>query len=89
MHGYAIMKEVSSLSHGRISLSTGTLYGAIKRLLDQNWIERVDDPIPNESSRVRKSFALTDNGHRVMKAEIKRLRTLVDAVQTQTSQETT
>lgn len=33
-HGYAIMKEVEQLSDQRIRLSTGTLYGAIKRLLE-------------------------------------------------------
>ncbi len=46
-HGYAILKEVETLSDGRVKLSTGTLYGAIERLLDQDWIRRVDDPIPN------------------------------------------
>jgi DNA-binding PadR family transcriptional regulator len=30
-HGYAIIKEVESMSDGRVKLSTGTLYGAIKR----------------------------------------------------------
>ena len=32
-HGYAILKEVESLSEGRVKMSTGTLYGAIERLL--------------------------------------------------------
>jgi DNA-binding PadR family transcriptional regulator len=32
-HGYAIMKEVETLSRGNVRLRTGTLYGAIKRLL--------------------------------------------------------
>ena len=34
-HGYAIMKDVQSLSEDRVILSTGTLYGALKRLLKQ------------------------------------------------------
>ena len=29
-HGYLIMKDVRSLSRGRVTLSTGTLYGALK-----------------------------------------------------------
>ncbi len=41
-HGYAIMKEVHEMSKGRITFSTGTLYGALKRLLDQGWITRND-----------------------------------------------
>lgn len=40
-HGYAMMKDVESLSEGRIRLSTGTLYGAIKRLLEKGWIKRL------------------------------------------------
>ena len=46
-HGYAIMKDVKMLSESRDLLSTGTLYGAIKRLLDQGWILRVDEPAEN------------------------------------------
>ena len=40
-HGYAILKDVERLSEGRLVLSTGTLYGALKRLLERDWIERV------------------------------------------------
>ena len=37
-HGYAILKDVEELSHGRVRLSTGTLYGALRRMLDDRWI---------------------------------------------------
>jgi len=37
-HGYAILKEVPLLSQQRVTLSTGTLYGALKRLLTAGWI---------------------------------------------------
>ena len=33
-HGYALLKDVEELSNGRVQLSTGTLYGAIHRLLE-------------------------------------------------------
>src|SRR5215217_5668706 len=32
-HGYAILKDVEQLTSGSVRLSTGTLYGIIKRLL--------------------------------------------------------
>ena len=76
-HGYAIMKDVQMLSDDRIVLSTGTLYGALKRLLEQGWIERVDDPEPNDTDRERKAYALTQAGRRVLKAEVERLQKLV------------
>ena len=86
-HGYAILKEVESLSEGRVLLSTGTLYGAIKRLLDDGWIRRVDDPLPNGTDRERKAYALTEQGRRVLNAEIERLRKLVNVAQMQANQE--
>jgi DNA-binding PadR family transcriptional regulator len=76
-HGYAIMKEVQMLSDDRIVLSTGTLYGALKRLLEQGWIERVDDPEPNDTDRERKAYALTQTGRRILKAEVERLQKLI------------
>ena len=42
-HGYAIMKDVQALSDSRVGLSTGTLYGALKRLLDGGRVRRVDE----------------------------------------------
>jgi DNA-binding PadR family transcriptional regulator len=80
-HGYAIMKDVQALSEERVKLSTGTLYGALKRLLDQGWVKRVDDPAPDDTNRERKAYALTDRGRRVLKAEVARLQKLVNVAQ--------
>ncbi len=80
-HGYSIIKDVEQLSQSNVSLSTGTLYGALKRLLDQGWIERVDDPEPDDSDRVRKHYALTQLGRRVLEAEVARLHSLVMVAQ--------
>lgn len=76
-HGYAILKDVEALSRGRIVFSTGTLYGALKRLLEQDWIERRDDDVADESGRPRKAYALTDLGRRILAAELNRLRDLL------------
>jgi DNA-binding PadR family transcriptional regulator len=78
-HGYSIMKDVQILSENRVVLSTGTLYGALKRLLENGWIERVENPDANEAGRPRKCYQLTDLGKRILDAEIARLRTLVSA----------
>jgi len=87
-HGYAILKGVENLSEGRVKLSTGTLYGAIKRLLDRGWIRRVNDPLPNSTERERKAYDLTELGRQVMNAEITRLKNLVSVAQIQTADET-
>ena len=82
-HGYAIMKEVTALSDGRVQLSTGTLYGAPKRLLDQGWIERFDETVIN--GRERKAYRLTDLGRCILDAETARLQNLVRAAWQQTA----
>lgn len=76
-HGYAIMKDVRALSRERVSLSTGTLYTALKRLLDQGWIRRVDEPEHNGDGRVRKSYMLTSLGAAILEAEVERLQGLL------------
>jgi len=84
-HGYAIMKDVQSLSEDHVVLSTGTLYGALKRLLKQGWITRVQETEDNGrdggSGRIRKAYTLTNLGRRVLEMEIARLQVLVDAAQ--------
>ena len=87
-HGYAILKEVEVLSEGRVKMSTGTLYGAIERLLDQDWIRRVDDPLPNDTNRERKAYTLTDIGHKVLNAEVTRLQKLVNVAQSRIAEGT-
>ena len=81
-HGYAIMKEVDELSSGRVRLSTGTLYGAINRLLEQGLIERVEAPGPDEA-RGKKLYRLNQHGLAVFDAEVSRMRRLVVAAQGQ------
>ena len=81
-HGYALMKEVQALSRNRIQLSTGTLYGALKRLLARGWIERVDEveELPDgtvDRGRPRKAYTLTRLGQHILDAEVTRLQALV------------
>jgi DNA-binding PadR family transcriptional regulator len=85
-HGYAILKEVESLSESRVKMSTGTLYGAIERLLEQDWIQRVDDPIPNDTNRERKAYKLTELGHKALNVEIERLGKLVSVARSRTAE---
>lgn len=78
-HGYSIMKDVRQLSDGRVVLSTGTLYSALKRLLDQGWIERTGDTEGNGDGRGRKAYRLTSLGQQILEAEVVRLQGLVNA----------
>lgn len=88
-HGYAIMKDVETLSEGRVVLSTGTLYGALKRLLEGGWIERVQEGEAHAekqaSKRERKAYALTDLGKRVLEAEVDRMEALTTTARLRTT----
>lgn len=77
-HGYAIMKDVEKLSGRRVQFSTGTLYGAIKRLLENGWICRFEEEEQTEGKRERKSYELTDLGRAVFQAEFARLKFLME-----------
>ena len=79
-HGYAILKEVQVLSDERIRLSTGTLYGALKRLLDLGWIVRTAEPGRPATGRPTHTYTLTDLGRRVLAAEAARLQALAALV---------
>jgi DNA-binding PadR family transcriptional regulator len=72
-HGYSIIKDVEQMSEGRVMLSTGTLYGALLRLLDRGWIERFEE---EEASRDRRAYRLTALGRRNLKQEFERMRHL-------------
>ena len=72
-HGYSILKDVERMSSGRVVMSTGTLYGALRRLLDDDWIERFEE---RESSRGRQAYRLTAQGRRNLQAEVDRLKQL-------------
>ena len=70
-HGYAILKDVERMSNGRVVLSTGTLYGALRRLLDDDWIVRFEE---EDSSRGRQAYRLTPQGRRNLQMEIDRMK---------------
>lgn len=75
-HGYGIMQEVIERTNGRMHLGPGTLYGAIKRLINRELIEEVfHEPEPGEETR--RYYRLTQFGGRVLRGESVRLEELV------------
>ncbi len=70
-HGYAILKEVEQLTGGSVRLSTGTLYGIIKRLLSEGLIRETASTARDDERR--RSYELTACGREVARAEAARL----------------
>jgi DNA-binding PadR family transcriptional regulator len=75
-HGYALLRDIEALSNGRVRLSTGTLYGALRRLLEEMWIERFEQ---EDTSREKQAYRLTATGRKQLQLELDRMRQLTRA----------
>ena len=75
-HGYALIKDIETLSNGRVRLSTGTLFGAIRRLLQDGLIERFEQ---EDTSRQKQAYRLTPAGRAQLQSELDRMRQLTRA----------
>ena len=77
-HGYAIMQDVATRTNGALKLSPGTLYGSIRRMLDEGLIVELSDrQRPEEDDERRRYYRITPFGRSVAQAEAARLATLL------------
>src|SRR5271168_4087952 len=75
-HGYALMRDIGDLSQGRVEVTTGTLYGALRRLLEDGWIERFNQ---EDTSREKQAYRLTATGRKQLQQELDRMKQLTRA----------
>jgi DNA-binding PadR family transcriptional regulator len=74
LHGYAILKEVALRTGGKVRLSTGTLYGIIKRLLNDGLIAELRSrPADSDDDERRRYYRLTPQGRQVAAEEAERM----------------
>jgi DNA-binding PadR family transcriptional regulator len=77
-HGYSIMQDVSARTDGKVRLSAGTLYSAVRRMLEQGLIEELrEGPDPGNDDQRRRYYRLTRLGRQVALAEARRLRDML------------
>ncbi|WP_441250777.1 PadR family transcriptional regulator [Kitasatospora sp. McL0602] len=74
-HGYALIQEIAAISGGRVRMRTGTLYGALDRLLQQGLIRVESEEVVD--GRARRTYALAEDGRTALAAEADRLRAVV------------
>jgi DNA-binding PadR family transcriptional regulator len=80
-HGYSIMQEVLERTDGKVRLWPATLYGTIKRLIEEELIEESDRrPSADLDDARRRYYRLTRLGRRVLAAESERLEDLVRVI---------
>lgn len=73
-HGYVISKEIARRTNNEVRLSAGTLYGIIKRLLEDRFIEESEDrPDFSLDDQRRRYYRLTKLGAALAEAEAARM----------------
>ncbi len=87
LHGYAIIRRADELSDGHVRLSTGTLFGALDRLVESGLVEAGEEE--KVEGRVRRSYTLTQDGHTALAAEADRLRRAARVVETRAARAAT
>jgi PadR family transcriptional regulator PadR len=75
-HGYALLQDIETLSAGRVRLSTGTLYGALRRLLEDEWTQPFAQ---SDTSREKQAYRLTAEGRKILRREFDRMKQLTRA----------
>jgi|ERR1700692_2877268 DNA-binding PadR family transcriptional regulator len=77
-HGYGIMNEVLERTGGKVRLWPATLYGTLKRLIDEGLIVESDErPAAELDDARRRYYRMTKLGRKVLDAESERLEELV------------
>jgi DNA-binding PadR family transcriptional regulator len=72
------MQDVSARTDGKLRLSPGTLYGSIKRMLEDGLIQELDErPDPEHDDVRRRYYRIAPFGREVARAESARLAKLL------------
>jgi len=75
LHGYRIIQDIRERTGGVISLGTGALYAAIKRLVELGLVvDAGDGPGEESGGPPRRYYSLSDLGLEVGKLEAQRIR---------------
>jgi len=76
LHGYAIIQDVAQRTGGEVRLTASTLYGAVKRLLDNGWIEELRERPKGDDDPRRRYYRLTPKGRQAARGEALRIERL-------------
>jgi len=77
-HGYALKREISQRTGGKLRPGPGVLYGSISRMLELGLIEESDArPDPHLDDERRRYYRITPYGRKAALAEAAHMRELV------------
>lgn len=75
-HGYGIMQLTEKLSGGDVTIGSGTMYGATVNMIKKGWIREIMSA--EGGLERRRQYVLTDEGREALRAEISRLRRMLE-----------
>jgi DNA-binding PadR family transcriptional regulator len=79
-HGYAIIQETEARSGGHLQLETGTMYRALRRLVEAGLAKpTMRRPVDGSDDERRRYYAITALGRQAASAEASRMARLVAA----------
>ncbi len=70
-HGYQLMHAITEVSHGRLKMGPGTLYGVLSRMQKDGLILLAKD------DGRRKTYQITPEGEQALRMEYGRLKSLI------------
>jgi DNA-binding PadR family transcriptional regulator len=77
-HGYALKREISLRTGGKLKLGPGVLYGSINKMVELGLIEESEArPDAHLDDERRRYYRITSYGRKVAQAEAARMRELV------------
>jgi len=74
LHGYGIIQQVARLSDEVYRIGPGTLYDNLKKLLNQGLVEDYEE---DDAGEVRRMYSLTDEGRKLLAADVSRMKRVV------------
>jgi transcriptional regulator len=79
MHGWGITQRIEQITNGVLTVNPGSLYPALERLQDRNWITAAWET--TESGRNAKYYKLTAAGRRRLGTETETWRRMAAAIE--------
>jgi len=81
-HGYAVMRDIEARTDGLVKVGPGMLYGSIKWLLRDGFIEEPARRARAHDDERRRYYRLTPVGRELLRAEAARLEAAVSLART-------
>jgi len=81
-HGYGIVQEVERSSRGTVKLGPGTLYGAVKRMLESGLLEESAAAAKGDDPRRSSYYRLSRTGRALVREQAQQLADLVQTAST-------